>query len=237
MCVIDSGRVFKSALVSTNGLWMNGYLMANPEDGNLNDQFSRGESKKWLSSNSVKSASNQRPAFAARAGRLQSLCLFGSACESYNDHAIMNAEHSSSEEVDRGLPHDISDSVKKEVHDAIDAELNEQDLDHVIKTGSPTNAFCTHRRVSPITLVTMPEERARHHDSNYGFLDDAECRVLVESDPSSKFGILLGGPGVLQEQRFLGLSTYCNQTQTKKKNSAEHEIAKLAAKENFRCFS
>jgi hypothetical protein len=198
--VIDSHRATKSDLVSTDGLWMNGYIMANPEDENLNDGFTRGESKKWLSSSSVKSPSNQRPAFAASAGRLQSLCLFGSACESYNDHAIMNAEHSSSKEVDRGLPHDISDAVKKEVHDAIDAELNEQDLDHVIKTGSPTNAFRTHPRASPITLVAFPKERARQRDSRHIFLGDPTAEPAVNS---ARGGALSGAGAAYQVRRAI----------------------------------
>jgi hypothetical protein len=180
---------------------MNGYLMANPEDENLNDGFTRGESKKWLSSSSIKSASNKRPAFATSAGRLQSLCLFGSACESYNDHAIMNAEHSSSEEVDRGLPHDISDAVKKEVHDAIDAELNEQDLDHVIKTGSPTNAFRTHPRASPITLVAVPNERARQRDSRHIFLGDSDAQLTAEPAVNSARGGALSGAGAAYQVR------------------------------------
>ena len=137
---------------------MNGYLLANPESENLSQDYT-GDETNLLISRRLKSASGKSVLKVTNPGRFQSLCLFGSSCESYNDHAIMEAEHSDSSKVDAGVPAAIDPATQKEIHDAIDNLLDEQDLDHTIKEGSPTNAFRSYPTHSIITLNAAPQRQ------------------------------------------------------------------------------
>jgi hypothetical protein len=109
------------------------------------------------------------------------------------------------------MPKDISDEVAKEVHDAIDAELNEQDLDHVIKTGSPTNAFRAHPRTSPITLIAVPQQPVQRRDSGPILIADVEPTTEPAIN-SARGGHLSGAGAAYQVRRAIRAFHHYEQT-------------------------
>jgi hypothetical protein len=158
-------RSSENVLASTNSLWMGGYLLADPGSENLSQDFSGDETNAFVP-HRLKSASGRAILKTSQPARFQSLCLFGSSCESYNQHAIMEAEHTDPAKVDDGMPKDLDAATQKEIHDAIDVELNEQDMDHTIKEGSPTNAFRSRPAYSTIALSPSPQTRLRRFFSS-----------------------------------------------------------------------
>ena len=168
-------------VLARGDLWLHGYLLANPEDENLSVDYS-GDETNLFEFKKLKSASATPILKAMKPGRLQSLCLYGSACESYNQHAIMAAENSDASRVDKSLPKDINRAIQREVHRAIDSTLDEQDLEHKIKEGSPTNVFRADPTRSTISLSTASRPPAKY---NQRAISDADLYSSIPLSPQS----------------------------------------------------